>query len=413
MSNSKPRRLPALACLAVLGCAGAAAQAAELTLYEHPNFNGAQVTLRGWTPSVRAIGFNDRTSSLVIDSGRWEVCTDSEFKGSCVILTRGEYPTLDRILNDRISSAREVGSYGDRRGAYSDWGRGTIQLFGRPGFGGRSLTLESDSAALARSNFDDRAASVVVTRGTWELCSEPDYRGDCRTFAPGRYGDLGYGMAREISSARLVRPLRDAPVVRSPGWPAPGEGPARAVLYRERGLKGPSLAVAGAVNDLARSNFSNAISSMIVESGTWIACRETYFRGECQTFGPGRYDDNLAHNFLLQASSIRPAGVAVAQPPAQPLPQPGPPQASPPRVATVERFSDPQFRGDKVAIDGPIADLSRANFNDRAESMIIHGGVWEVCTDAGYNGSCTAFSPGNYPSIGGLGHQVSSLRRVQ
>jgi hypothetical protein len=409
MRHSTLRRLKALACLAALGCAGAAAQAAQLTLYEHPNFNGAQATLRGWTPNVSRIGFNDRTSSLVIDSGRWEVCTDADFKGSCVILARGEYPTLDRILNDRISSAREVGSYGDRRGAYNDWGRGTIQLFGRPGFGGRSLTLDSDAASLARSNFDDRASSVVVTRGTWELCSEPDFRGQCRTFAPGRYGDLGYGMGNAISSARLVRPLRDAPVVVSPGYPAPGDGPARAVLFRERGLKGASLAVSGPVGDLARSDFGNAVASMIVESGTWIACRDTYFRGECQAFGPGRYDDTLAHNFLLQASSIRPGGAASPQqPPPPPQSQPVPPQ----RSASVELFADRQFRGDRVAIDGPVADLSRANFNDRAESMIIHGGVWEVCTDAGYHGSCTAFSPGNYPWIGGLGRQVSSLRRV-
>ena len=401
MSNSiSRRRSPVLVLLAALGFAGAA-QAAELTLYERPNFAGVQVTLRGWTSNVSRVGFNDRTSSLVIDSGRWEVCTDADFKGSCVTLTRGEYPTLDRILNDRISSAREVGSFGDQRGAYSDWGRGTIQLFGRSGFAGRSLVLEGDAASLARSDFDDRASSIVVTRGTWELCSQPEFRGDCRTYAPGRYSDLGYGMAREVSSARLVRPLRDAPVVISAGQPAPGDGPARAVLFRERGLRGPSLAVAGPVNDLARSNFGDAAASMIVESGTWVVCRDTYFRGECMTFGPGRYDDTLAHNFLTKVSSIRPGGGAP------------PPPATPPHSAGIELFSDADFRGDRVAVDGPVADLTRANFNDRAESVIVHIGTWEVCTEAGFGGSCAAFAPGSYSRIGGLGHHVSSLRRIQ
>jgi hypothetical protein len=313
MSRPSPRRRSAaLACLAALGFVGAT-QAADLTLFERPNFSGAQVTLRGWTPDIRKFGFNDRASSMAIESGRWEICSDIEFKGTCVTVGPGEYPALDRVLNDRISSAREVGTYGDRRGPYSDWGRGEIQLFGRPGFDGRSVTLESDSAALARNNFDDRASSVVVSRGTWELCSEPDFRGDCRTFAPGRYADLGYGMAREISSARLVRSVRDAPIVVHPGYPPPGDGPARAILFRERGLKGASLAVSGPVNDLSRSNYGNAVASMIVESGTWVACQDTYFRGECRTFGPGRYNDNVAFNFLRQASSIRPGGGAVPQ----------------------------------------------------------------------------------------------------
>ncbi len=406
MSHPTSRRRSALlACIAALSFAGAA-QAAELTLYEHANFAGAQITLRAWTPNVSRVGFNDRTSSVVVDSGRWEVCTDADFKGSCVILTRGEYPALDRTLNDRISSAREVGSYGDRRGAYNDWGRGTIQLFGRPGFAGRNLVLEADAAALARNNFDDRASSIVVSRGTWELCSEPGFRGDCRTYPPGRYADLGYGMAREVSSARLVRPMRDAPVVISPGQPLPPDAPARAVLFAERGLRGASLAVSGPVGDLDRSNFNDTASSMVVESGTWVACRDSYFRGECRTFGPGRYDDFDALNFLRQVSSLRPGGGVVAPPP------PVPP-VPPTRRGGIELFADADFRGDTVAIDGPVADLTRANFNDRTESIIVYAGTWEVCSDADFGGSCAVFGPGSYARIGGLGRQVSSLRRVQ
>ncbi|MCE9657030.1 MAG: beta/gamma crystallin family protein [Burkholderiales bacterium] len=397
------RRAPMLACLAALSLAGAA-QAAELTLFENPNFGGVQVTLRGYTPNVARVGFGDRTSSVVVDSGRWEVCTDADFKGKCVILGRGEYPTLDRTLNDNISSAREVGTYGDRRGSYNDWGRGTIQLFSRPGFAGRNVTLEADSAALSGNNFDDRASSLVVTRGTWELCADPGFRGGCRTYPPGRYADLGYGMAREASSVRLIRPTRDAPVVISPGQPLPGDGPARAILYSEPDLRGMSLALSGPVNDLARSDFDDLAASLIVESGTWIACRDTYFRGECRTYGPGRYDNNETRNFLSRISSIRPGGGVVP---------PQVPPAPPPRDTGVELFADANFRGDRVAVDGPIADLTRANFNDRAESVIVHVGTWEICSDAGFNGSCAVFAPGSYARIGGLARQVSSLRRVR
>ena len=47
--------------------------AAEITLYEDPGFNGGQLTLRGYTPNIGNTGFNDRASSVVVNSGRWEV----------------------------------------------------------------------------------------------------------------------------------------------------------------------------------------------------------------------------------------------------------------------------------------------------------------------------------------------------
>jgi len=400
MSTSPLRwRRQALAWLAALGLAGAA-QAAEMTLYQHPGFAGPQLTLRGWTSDISRTGFNDKTSSIVVESGRWEVCTEPGFRGACVVLTRGEYPTLDRTLNDRITSAREVGTYGDQRGAYSDWGRGSIQLFGRPGFAGRNLVLEADAATLARSNFDDRASSVVVMRGTWELCSEPNFRGDCRTFAPGRYADLGFGMARAVSSARLVRPLRDAPVVISPGQPPAADTPARAILYAERRLRGRSLTLSGPVGDLDRANFDDAAVSMYVESGNWIVCRDSHFRGPCRTFGPGRYDDLEASGFSRRISSARPGG-GVA------------PTSAPPSRDGIELFTNPEFRGKRLFTDRTLDDLAFNDFNDRTESVIVHQGTWELCSGAVFGGDCTVFARGRYPNLGGLIRDVSSVRRIQ
>jgi hypothetical protein len=53
------------------------------------------------------VDFNDRTSSIVIREGRWEFCDDAGYRGQCMVLGPGEYPSLDR-LNDRISSMRRV-----------------------------------------------------------------------------------------------------------------------------------------------------------------------------------------------------------------------------------------------------------------------------------------------------------------
>ncbi len=397
-NSSRLARVLAVSLAVATGAAGAA----EITLYEHANFAGAQLTLRGYTRDISSTGFNDRASSIVVNSGRWELCTDSDFRGTCAVFTRGEYPVIDGRLNDRISSARETGSYGDRRGGYNDYGRGAIELFDQAGFAGRSLKLDSDAPSLGRSGFNDRAASMNVIQGTWELCVDAEFAGDCRTFAPGRYPDLGYGMARQVSSARLLRSASEAPAVVSPGLPPPPPNQSnRAVLYSERGLRGASLAVSGPVPDLERSNFNDAGASLYVESGTWVACRDSFFRGDCRSFGPGRYDDLGAAGLDVAISSIRPGQGAV------------PPPASPPAEAAVEFFSEPNFGGQHVHINGDMRDLERLNFNDRAASIVVLAGTWELCTDARFGGSCAVFRPGRYARLGGLTQQVSSVRRIQ
>jgi hypothetical protein len=212
-------------------------------------------------------------------------------------------------------------------------GRGTIQLFGRPGFAAASLVLEGDAASLARSDFDDRASSIVVTRGTWELCSEPDFRGDCRTYPPGRYADprLPAWPARS-RRPRLVRPLRDAPVVIF-GRPAgPGDGRRRECCSRAR-PEGQSLAVAGPVMT-SRDRTSTRARRCRRVGHTGSCAAITTSAADMPTFGPGRYDDTVAHNFLRQVSSTR-AGGGVAPPP-----------ASRAQRAGIELFSDP-VRGDR------------------------------------------------------------------
>ena len=55
------------------------------------------------------------------------------------------------------------------------------------------------------TGFNDRAASVVVLRGRWEVCEDEQFRGRCMILRPGRYDSLeGMGMTDRISSVRMV-----------------------------------------------------------------------------------------------------------------------------------------------------------------------------------------------------------------
>src|SRR5437763_242106 len=96
-------------CGAVLAAVFAAgASAAEMTIFKQPNFSGEGLTLRGDTVDLTGRGFEDQASSIVVNSGRWQVCTQPNFQGDCLTLDRGQYAALDQRLNHRVESAREV-----------------------------------------------------------------------------------------------------------------------------------------------------------------------------------------------------------------------------------------------------------------------------------------------------------------
>jgi len=93
-----------------LGALALTSQAmAQITFYEHDGWHGRTFAANGPVDNFQSVGFNDRASSVVVDGGRWEVCTDAYFRGRCVVLKPGSYQSLSGMgMNDRISSVRPV-----------------------------------------------------------------------------------------------------------------------------------------------------------------------------------------------------------------------------------------------------------------------------------------------------------------
>ncbi|MFT3906208.1 MAG: beta/gamma crystallin-related protein [Steroidobacteraceae bacterium] len=85
------------------------AQAAGITFYEGENFHGRAFTTAGRVENFRRYGYNDAASSVIVDSGAWEVCEDARYHGRCVVLRGGSYASLQGMgLNNRVSSVRPV-----------------------------------------------------------------------------------------------------------------------------------------------------------------------------------------------------------------------------------------------------------------------------------------------------------------
>jgi hypothetical protein len=92
----------------------AASVHAQLTFYEAEGFRGNAFPVNQTIQNLSPVGFNDRASSVVVERGHWQVCDDAGFRGRCIVLQPGQYPSLAPFdLNNRISSVRPVGGGGN------------------------------------------------------------------------------------------------------------------------------------------------------------------------------------------------------------------------------------------------------------------------------------------------------------
>jgi len=131
-----------LAIAALCAMAYSAPASARVTFYENDDFQGASFSTNRQVSSFPNIGFNDRASSIVVTEGRWEVCDNVRFGGACRVLRMGSYPSLRAMgMNDRISSVRPLNMsasiaddrYGPVAEAPSAWRRrGGEHLFEAP-----------------------------------------------------------------------------------------------------------------------------------------------------------------------------------------------------------------------------------------------------------------------------------------
>lgn len=306
-------RLGSLILAATAAMAASAALAQEITIYQSPNFSGRNFSANTSVPNLANVGFNDRASSVQIRAGTWQLCADDFFRGQCVTLQPGNYSNLGAIgLNNAISSLREVGwSGGGGGGGIGGGGAGdgpaAIVLYQWHELAGRSIALSGNVNNLDELRFNDRASSAVVSRGTWQICSDANFGGSCGTFPPGRYDNLG-PLTGQVSSIRVIAGGGNVGGGQGGGqgggWGSGSGGP-RVMMYEGPNFSGRSFMVS---NDLLAnfggSGFNDRAGSLRIERGYWMFCTDANFGGQCRTLGPGDYA-SLPNGLSNSISSAR------------------------------------------------------------------------------------------------------------
>lgn len=176
------------------------AVAQHITFFGREAYQGNSITVDRGIGNLQRFGFNERAPSAVV-SGNWEVCSGPDFSGQCFILAAGEYPSMRDVgLHDGVSSARVAG----RDTRMLDPRGPQIVFYDQPGFQGRSFGSYMPIPDLKRVG-PNRAASVVVQGGAWEVCDGERFSGRCVLLRPGTYPSFGViGLEGPIASVRLA-----------------------------------------------------------------------------------------------------------------------------------------------------------------------------------------------------------------
>lgn len=191
----------------------------RVVLYDHENFGGGSVILTGSVSNLVAKGFNDKTSSVVVEKEGgfgggnsketvmiFDLCN---FGGTSEMLANGNYGTIPPKLSLKISAIKVP------RGKL-------VEIFTGIQFRGSKLLLNADVSCLSAA-WSNRVQSMRVyddpsfgsgggsggnngggTSGVavYDLCN---YSGASITLNNGNYSTVPSGLASKISSIKVPR----------------------------------------------------------------------------------------------------------------------------------------------------------------------------------------------------------------
>lgn len=260
-----------------------------------------------------------------------------------------------------------------------------LTVFADADYKGRNATFRNDTPDLQPYGMDDRISSLRVAAGEmWEVCELPNYEGRCQVFSGADPSLKQNGWSDVISSARRVR-SEDAQSS------APDRGGVE--LFAGTRFQGERRLLVGEAPDLKRLGFDDRASSLRLESSrAWEVCADSDYRN-CRLIDRDTPDLSSA-GMMRRISSLRPVDErgAARQP-----------------VGQIVLFDDRGFKGKTLAVDGARPVLN--GFQDKAESVRVSGGLWELCERTGFGGRCAIVSS-DVSDLGALGlrNRVNSVR---
>lgn len=268
-------------------------------------------------------------------------------------------------------------------------------------FKGDKKTFTTDMPSLEGTGFDRVISSLGVGTGeSWQVCSEPNYGGRCRTFNGGASNLRDFqGWNDAIRSVRRTKapapPSRTPPPADPPvAAPPVALGPARGLeLYAGTNYSGRRQVLTESTANFRSLDFSDrAMSLRVPRNQTWEICNNIDF-DDCRLVSED-IPDLAALGFTRLISSARPHY--------------GRGGGGRPQIVFYDAVN---FRGRTLMVDDDRPSLGSSN---SMGSIRVGAGEWQICDRPRFYGNCVTIADDvRDVSRLGLRGPVMSVRRNQ
>ncbi|XP_043995414.1 uncharacterized protein crybg2 isoform X2 [Gambusia affinis] len=213
-------------------------------------------------PDVELFDYKTSTRSIHVLSGAWIAYSHVDFSGNQYILEKGFYNNCaDWGSQDtRVCSVQPILP----APAESSGPRDEIILYSEPDFQGECLVFHHSQGALSEKFL---TGSCRVVRGSWVLCENKQFSGNMYVLSEEDYPSLtsmGCPSSCSVLSIKLVPMTLSVPSVS---------------LFGLEGLEGREITTESEVTSLVQDGFNDHILSVRVNSGCWVLCEHSNYRG--------------------------------------------------------------------------------------------------------------------------------------
>ncbi|MEQ2272825.1 hypothetical protein XENORESO_013983, partial [Xenotaenia resolanae] len=213
-------------------------------------------------PDVELFQYKTSTRSINVLSGVWIAYSHVDFSGNQYILEKGFYNNCADwgSLDTQVCSVQPILPAPADASSPTD----KIILYSEPDFQGECLVFHHSQGALS-DTFMVRSCRVV--RGSWALCENKQFSGNMYVLTEEDYPSLtsmGCPSSCSVLSIKLVPMTLSVPSIS---------------LFGLEGLEGREITTESEVISLVQEGFNNHILSVRVNSGSWVVCEHSNYRG--------------------------------------------------------------------------------------------------------------------------------------
>ncbi|KAJ0054770.1 hypothetical protein NL108_001919 [Boleophthalmus pectinirostris] len=213
-------------------------------------------------PDVELYGFKTSTRSIQVLSGAWVAYSHVDFSGHQYILEKGFYNTSADwgSLDSRICSVQPILPIPRD----STTNRNQILLYNEPDFQGQCLAIDRTKEALSDKLLPK---SCRVVGGSWVLYENKQFQGNMYVLSEGDYPNL---TSMGCPATCYLRSVKAVPVTLS----VPSIS-----LFGLECLEGKEITTETEIFSLVEEGYNNHVLSVRVNSGCWVICEHSNYRG--------------------------------------------------------------------------------------------------------------------------------------